>query len=234
MGIASAVLHTSDGGLRVCVDFRKLNAQTIPISYPMLHPQEFLDSCATHIDLLSISSLLSIRSQSWNQTGTDRHVAKRACTNLQSCLFSKILEEHQRHLDLGLDALAVHHYSSKKCTFGLTSVPCLGHTISADGLSPDPAKKLIISEWPQYTNLFGLRSFIGMMQYFRCFIPNISKKIWCQSPNGYLKIIRLNGPQHVSWHLSASSPHLQRWLCRILPNHSRFIQMPASTELVAF
>ena len=45
---ASPVLFVpkSDGGLRMCVDYRILNSQTKPLNYPMPHAQESLDSFA--------------------------------------------------------------------------------------------------------------------------------------------------------------------------------------------
>ena len=44
-------------------------------------------------------------------------------------------------------------------------VPYLGHIVSSNGLSPDPAKLEIIKDWPQPTTLSALPSFIGMVQY---------------------------------------------------------------------
>ena len=215
---ASPVLfvHKSDGGLRMCVDFRKLNAQTVPINYPMPHPQESLDSFAgakvfSTLDLVSGFHQISIVESDRYKTafrGTKglyeytvmpmglvnapaifqraMHEALGPLCGFGGCcvvylddiiIFSKSMEEHQRHLDQVLGALAIHHYSCspKKCTFGLTSVPYLGHIVSAEGLSPDPAKISIISEWPQPSNLSELRSFIGLIQYCRRFIPNSSK-----------------------------------------------------------
>ena len=251
---ASPVLfvHKSDGGLRMCVDFRKLNAQTIPINYPMPHPQESLDSFAgakifSTLDLVSGFHQISIMESDRYKTafrGTKglyeytvmplglvnapaifqraMHAALGPLCGPGGCcvvylddiiIFSKTLEEHQRHLDSVLAALDVHHYSCspKKCTFGLSSVPYLGHIVSADGLSPDPAKISIISEWPAPTNLTELRSFIGLIQYCRRFIPNLSKIlvpltkltskdvpfVWstdCQSAFAQLKVLISTAP----------------------------------------
>ena len=50
-------------------------------------------------------------------------------------IYSKTLAEHQTHLELVLSALDKHHYtcSPKKCCFGLSSVPYLGHVVSDKG-----------------------------------------------------------------------------------------------------
>ena len=89
------------------------------------------------------------------------------------------MEEHLLHLDLVMAALSKHHYtcSPKKCAFGLSSVPYLGHIVSDTGLSPDPAKIKIIEDWPVPTNLSQLRSFIGIVQYCRRFVPNIARLV---------------------------------------------------------
>ena len=50
----------------------------------------------------------------------------------------------------------------------------LGHIISKDGIRMDPYKLKIIQEWPQPLNLHELRSFIGMLSYYRRFIEKIS------------------------------------------------------------
>ena len=57
----------------MCVDFRKLNAQTIPINYPMPHPQESLDNFAgskllSTLDLVSGFHQTSIREEDRHKT----------------------------------------------------------------------------------------------------------------------------------------------------------------------
>ena len=72
---ASPVLfvHKSDGGLRMCVDFRKLNAQTIPINYPMPHPQDSLynfsgSTIFSASDLVSGFNQISIKEEDRHKT----------------------------------------------------------------------------------------------------------------------------------------------------------------------
>ena len=57
-------------------------------------------------------------------------------------IYSKMEEEHRQHLHIVLQRLREHQLYSKfsKCEFWLTSVPFLGHIISAEGISIDPAK----------------------------------------------------------------------------------------------
>ena len=94
-------------------------------------------------------------------------------------IHSRNLAEHAQHLRLVLAALHKEGYSCtlKKCSFGLSSVPYLGHIVSEQGLSPDPAKIDIISTWPVPKNVSEVRAFVGIVQYCRRFIPNLSRTL---------------------------------------------------------
>ena len=61
-----------------------------------------------------------------------------------------------------------------KCAFALSSVEYLGHTIDGNGLHPSPRKIKSIQEAPERKNLTELRSFIGLLNYYTKFIPNLS------------------------------------------------------------
>lgn len=50
----------------------------------------------------------------------------------------------------------------------------MGHVISNEGISPDPAKVQAIKDMPNPTDATGARRFLGMIQFLAKFIPNIS------------------------------------------------------------
>ena len=50
----------------------------------------------------------------------------------------------------------------------------LGHRISADGLQPTKEKMRAISEAPAPLNFTQLRSFLGVVNYYSKFLPNLS------------------------------------------------------------
>ncbi|KAL5549797.1 hypothetical protein UlMin_005028 [Ulmus minor] len=56
------------------------------------------------------------------------------------------------------------------CEFWLQSVQFLGHVISKDGLSVDPAKIEAVSEWAAPTSVIEIRSFLGLAGYYRRFV----------------------------------------------------------------
>jgi hypothetical protein len=84
-------------------------------------------------------------------------------------IFSKIQEECETHLRLLLEKLRAHQLYAKfsKCKFWLTKVSFLGHVISVDGVSVDPGKVKDVLDWMPPTNVSEIRSFLGLVGYYR-------------------------------------------------------------------
>ena len=61
-----------------------------------------------------------------------------------------------------------------KCTFMKPSVEYLGHQISAKGIQPTEDKVQAIKDAPVPTNVTQLRSFVGLVNYYGKFLPNLS------------------------------------------------------------
>ena len=57
-----------------------------------------------------------------------------------------------------------------KCEFVKTSVDYLGHVIDGNGLRPSPHKVAAIQIAPQPINIRGVRSFVGLLSYYRRYI----------------------------------------------------------------
>ncbi|GBP19531.1 Retrovirus-related Pol polyprotein from transposon 412 [Eumeta japonica] len=69
------------------------------------------------------------------------------------------------------------HLNKKKCQFFERSVTYLGHTINENGLHPTQEKIKDIENSPQPTEVSSLRTFLGMINYYQQFIPNLASKL---------------------------------------------------------
>jgi len=86
-------------------------------------------------------------------------------------------EEHVEHLRIVLSCLREHQLYAKfsKCEFWLKKVPFLGHVLSEEGISVDPAKVQEVLDWKVPTSVHEVQSFLGLAGYYRRFIPEFSK-----------------------------------------------------------
>ena len=87
---------------------------------------------------------------------------------------SKNEKNHEHHLSalftrLELFGLVI---SPEKSTFGVNQVDFLGYQLSAAGLSSMPSHVEAISQFAIPTNKKSLQRFLGMVNYYRRFIPN--------------------------------------------------------------
>ena len=62
-------------------------------------------------------------------------------------------------------------HSPKKCSFGMTKVEYVGHVVSAEGLTFSEEKINKVVKFPRPEHQKGLRSFLGLTNYFRDNIP---------------------------------------------------------------
>ena len=93
-------------------------------------------------------------------------------------VYSRSESEHERHLDLVLQTLRRHqlYANFNKCEFWLSRVGFLGHVVSADGIYVDPQKVEVVVNWEQQpTTVTEVRSFLGLVGYYRRFIEGFSK-----------------------------------------------------------
>ncbi|KAK9108290.1 hypothetical protein Syun_024301 [Stephania yunnanensis] len=89
---------------------------------------------------------------------------------------SKTHEEHASHLRAVLTTLREHRLYAKfsKCDFWLNALRFLGHVISDQGISLDSEKIRAIIDWRTPESASDIRSFLGLVGYYRSFIHDFS------------------------------------------------------------
>src|SRR6266498_725695 len=90
---------------------------------------------------------------------------------------SDIFEEHLAHLRKVFIKLREANLviKLKKCKFGQRKIKFLGHTIRTDRLRTDSKNIKKIINCPVLIEIIGVRKFIGLCNYYRKFIKDLSK-----------------------------------------------------------
>src|ERR1051325_1868790 len=91
-------------------------------------------------------------------------------------LFTKTLEEHLNIMErlfrvLRESDLKIHN---KKCSLLQKKVHFIGHIFGEEGVEPEPGKIDAMQNFPRPTNKKSLKSFLGLISYYRTFIKNLS------------------------------------------------------------
>ena len=92
------------------------------------------------------------------------------------CIFSNSFEKHIEALKLTFGRLSQFNLKLKptKCHFFQRQFKYLGHVVNTEGILPDPDKVRAIKEMPIPRNATELRSFLGICNYYRKFVPDFA------------------------------------------------------------
>lgn len=93
-------------------------------------------------------------------------------------IFSKNIEQHATRLGRVLQILYESnlYVQLSKCNFAVREVEYLGHIVSNEGIKPDHKKIDAIANYPKPQNIRDVRSFLGLVGYYRRFIKDFAQK----------------------------------------------------------
>ncbi|BHF77222.1 hypothetical protein SprV_0502032600 [Sparganum proliferum] len=92
---------------------------------------------------------------------------------------SSTAEEHMEHLATVFDRLQQFGVvlNPSKCAFGVSSLEFLGHLVDSHGIRPLPSKVAAIRDFPPPISKRQLQRFLGMVNFYRQFLPNCADTI---------------------------------------------------------
>ncbi|XP_055633598.1 uncharacterized protein K02A2.6-like [Toxorhynchites rutilus septentrionalis] len=87
----------------------------------------------------------------------------------------KTAEDHLAHLHAVFQRIQDFGFTIRleKCTFAQCQIKYLGYLLDQNGLRPDPSKIQVITDMPPPTDVKGVRSFLGAINYFGKFVPSM-------------------------------------------------------------
>ena len=113
-------------------------------------------------------------------------------------VFSKDRKSHELHLRQLFTRLREYGMviNSSKCVFGVPEVNFLGYHISSKGTRPLPSKVEAIQNCPAPKTVRELRRFLGMLNFYRRFVPNAATY---QAPLNALLVDSVKGSHPVNF-----------------------------------
>ncbi len=86
-------------------------------------------------------------------------------------------QEHLDHLRIVFTCFQEYGIvvNPQKCVLGVPQLQFLGHTVNKDGNNPTETKVQAIRDFPVPTSQHQLRTFLGLVNFYHCFIPGCAR-----------------------------------------------------------
>ncbi|TYK07870.1 retrotransposon protein, putative, unclassified [Cucumis melo var. makuwa] len=166
------LVKKKDGEWRFCVDYRKLNQATIFDKFPIPVIKELLDelhgaTVFSKLDLKSVDHQIRMREEDIEKTAFRTHedhyeflIMPFGLTNAPAT-FQSLMNQH-----LGMVFAVLRdnqlYANRKKCVIAHSQIQYLGHQISKKGVEANEEMIRSMMNWPQPTDVIGLRGFLGL------------------------------------------------------------------------
>ncbi|WVZ89789.1 hypothetical protein U9M48_036148 [Paspalum notatum var. saurae] len=194
------VKKKDQGGKRLCVDYRPLNAVIVKNKYPLPHIDILFDQLAgtrvfSKIDLRSGYYQIKIREEDIPKTAFSTRyglyeylVMSFGLTNAPAFFMymmnSLFMNELDKFVVVFIDDILIYskneekheeHLRIRTQTLRSSAISFLGHILSEKGVAVDPSKVECVLNWKQPETITEIRSFLGLAGYYRRFIKDFSK-----------------------------------------------------------
>nr|GEV53270.1 retrotransposon protein, putative, Ty3-gypsy subclass [Tanacetum cinerariifolium] len=175
-----------DGSMRLCIDYHDLNRVTVRNRYPLPRINDLFDQLQgakffSKIDLKSSYHQLQVKEQDIPKTAFHTRFedyeflvmpfgltnAPAVFKDLMTCIFHEYLD---KFVIVFIDDILVYSKTKEEHEEHSYRVAFLGHIVSADGITMDPAKVEAITKWPRPKTITKVRSFLGLTGYYRRFV----------------------------------------------------------------
>lgn len=111
-------------------------------------------------------------------------------------IFSKSWKDHLNHIRDVFDKLAAARLTvkRKKCQFAMAECSYLGHVVGKGTVKPETGKIKVAQNFLVPKTKKDVRAFLGLVGYYRQFIPNFAEKSACLSD-----LLKNRAPNKVLW-----------------------------------
>ncbi|GBG89160.1 hypothetical protein CBR_g48867 [Chara braunii] len=178
--------------LRLCIDYRKLNAQTIRNASPLPRIDDLLERLGgaqffSKLDLKSGYHQLEIRKEDRYKTAFKTRYGHfewlvmpfgltNAPTTFQAAMTTEFRHMLDRYILIYLDDILTKYKANRdKCEFARQELEYLGHYVTPQGIRLLADKIEDLRVWPEPTNTTDVRSFMKFAGYYQRFITGYSR-----------------------------------------------------------
>ncbi|KAL0161775.1 hypothetical protein M9458_045500, partial [Cirrhinus mrigala] len=170
------LVRKKDGGVRWCVDYRRLNSVTAKDAYPL--PK--IEECLNVLGGACVFSTLDLQSGYWQIAVDEMDRAKTAFITHyvgDIIILGRGVDESLDRLEVVFQRLISYGLKLKptKCHLLKEEVLFLGHVVSGEGIRPNSSWISDVEAWNPTLRVHELKAFLGLCNYYRKLVPAFSE-----------------------------------------------------------